>query len=191
MLTLNLLPMRERIRLILEHYGITQTKFAELIGVSKGMVSHVMSVNGRHSEFTESTISKIKEAFPKINIEWLLSGKGSMFTSENNNLHSPEQQQLFDFPTDDKVNTLKDSKQYAVNNILPNDVSNVNTTPIAENTINAINVAESPQAEYQKTNQANYKTSTPTSTISKIASRIVIFYTDGTYSEYKPDQTSY
>ena len=81
--------MRDRIKLILEHYGLTQTKFAQLIGVSKGMVSHVMSANGRHSEFTESTISKIKEVFPKINIEWLVTGKGDMFTMNTvSNLHA-------------------------------------------------------------------------------------------------------
>ena len=186
--------MRDRIKLILEHYGLTQTKFAQLIGVSKGMVSHVMSANGRHSVFTESTISKIKEVFPKINIEWLVTGKGDMFTMNTvSNLHANEPS-LFDSPVIEHVNIVNKLDSNDVNTPTIDETTEKDDAPIARNIPNS-NVSDTPKAEYKRLNPAtdyNSSVQPPSKSVGgKTASRIVIFYTDGTYSEYKPDMTSY
>lgn len=65
--------MIERIRTILNKEDISASKLAEKIGVQRSSISHILSERNKPSlEF----IQKICEAFPSINSEWLLTGKG-------------------------------------------------------------------------------------------------------------------
>jgi transcriptional regulator with XRE-family HTH domain len=67
---------KERLIAFLKHKKLSQAKFAEIIGVSSGYVNN-MTENP-----TQETISKIKEKFPELNIDWLLKEEGEMLTKE-------------------------------------------------------------------------------------------------------------
>lgn len=66
--------MRERIKEIIEREGMSQSQFADFIGVNRPTLSHVIA--GRNNPSME-IVMKIHHKFPKINILWLLDGKGS------------------------------------------------------------------------------------------------------------------
>ena len=66
--------MRERIREIIEREGMGQSQFADYIGVNRPTLSHILA--GRNNPSLE-IVMKIRQAFPKINILWLLDGMGS------------------------------------------------------------------------------------------------------------------
>ena len=66
--------MRERIREIIEREGMGQSQFADYIGVNRPTLSHILA--GRNNPSLE-IVMKIRQAFPKINILWLLDGIGS------------------------------------------------------------------------------------------------------------------
>jgi len=67
--------MKDRIDSIIKYSGLTNAKFAEKIGVSASLISHLTS--GRQQPNYE-TISKIFEAFPELNVEWFFGKKVNM-----------------------------------------------------------------------------------------------------------------
>ena len=70
--------MLERIKLIIKTKNLSASRFADMIGVQRSSVSHVLSGRNKPSlEFTQ----KILKRFPDIRPEWLLFGKGSMSNS--------------------------------------------------------------------------------------------------------------
>ena len=75
--------MLERINLIIKTKNLSASQFADMVGVQRSSVSHVLS--GRNKPSLEF-IQKVLKKFPDILSEWLLFGKGSM--SNNADLFS-------------------------------------------------------------------------------------------------------
>lgn len=67
--------MQDRFKQLLEEKNLTATKFAALIKVNASAMSHIL--NGR-SKPGFDVLDKIGQAFPDINLNWLISGKGEM-----------------------------------------------------------------------------------------------------------------
>ena len=62
-----------RLEFLLSHYGISASVFAERIGVQRSSLSHLLSGRNRPSlDFVMRTV----EAFPEVDLYWLLYGKG-------------------------------------------------------------------------------------------------------------------
>ena len=61
----------ERFRYIMKLNNLTASAFAESIGVQPSSVSHILS--GRNKPSLEF-IQKIANAYPKIDVSWLISG---------------------------------------------------------------------------------------------------------------------
>jgi transcriptional regulator with XRE-family HTH domain len=73
-----------RIEELLRTKNLTPSKFADVIGVQRSGISHIMS--GRNKPSLDF-ILKVLEAYPELNAEWLIRGEGNMSDS----------QRLFDF----------------------------------------------------------------------------------------------
>jgi transcriptional regulator with XRE-family HTH domain len=71
--------MVERIKEIILKEGLTSGSFADLIGVQRSSMSHI--INGRNNPSLDF-ITKTIQRFPKINPEWLLTGEGEMYRSD-------------------------------------------------------------------------------------------------------------
>ena len=89
--------MIERILEILKIKNLSPAQFADLIGVQRSSISHLIS--GRNKPSLEF-IQRILKTFPEINTDWMLSGKGPLMNGENdmneevsplNDLFQPEQ----------------------------------------------------------------------------------------------------
>lgn len=76
--------MQDRILKILTGNQLSATRFADIIGVQKSSISHILSGRNKPSfDFIEKILLK----FPDINPEWLILGKGNMYrTSVQANL---------------------------------------------------------------------------------------------------------
>lgn len=70
--------MIDRIKLIIKAKNLSASKFADLVGVQRSSVSHVLS--GRNKPSLEF-VQKILTEFADIRSDWLLFGKGSMSNS--------------------------------------------------------------------------------------------------------------
>lgn len=73
--------MQDRFKQLLEEKNLTATKFAALIKVNASAMSHIL--NGR-SKPGFDVLDKIGQAFPDINLNWLISGKGEMCVRAGN-----------------------------------------------------------------------------------------------------------
>ena len=73
----------DRIAQILVHYNLSPKDLAELTGVQRSAISHI--INGRNKP-SISFISNLTEALPSLSSNWLLHGKGEIENEEK----SPE-----------------------------------------------------------------------------------------------------
>lgn len=69
--------VKQRIIDFIEHEGITKAAFTNSIGVSKSYINNISKSIGIEN------ICTIKFTYPKLNIEWLLTGVGEMIHEEN------------------------------------------------------------------------------------------------------------
>jgi len=63
-----------RVRIVLEHYSLTSSTFADTIDVQRSSISHLMS--GRNKPSLDF-VMKIVDKFPEVDFYWLLNGKGN------------------------------------------------------------------------------------------------------------------
>ena len=71
----------QRIVRIMQDKNMNPTQFSEAIGIQRAAMSHITS--GRNNPSAD-VITKIVERFEDINPGWLLTGKGTMKNSSNN-----------------------------------------------------------------------------------------------------------
>jgi len=69
----------ERLKLMISRLGITQSEFADKMGIQRSSISHLLS--GRNKPGF-SFFEKLLETFPEINIEWFVSEKGDMLKTK-------------------------------------------------------------------------------------------------------------
>jgi len=72
--------MNERLRQIIEYYGISTRNFSLKIGVNESTIRKVLAEN---TSIQSNNLAKIAVKFPEINLDWLITGRGSMLISEN------------------------------------------------------------------------------------------------------------
>ena len=70
--------MQERFKQLLKEKKMTAAQFATLIKVNASAMSHIL--NGR-SKPGFDVLDKIGQAFPDLNLNWLICGKGACYTS--------------------------------------------------------------------------------------------------------------
>lgn len=182
--------MRERIKQIIEREGMTQSQFADFIGVSRPTLSHVIA--GRNNPSME-IVMKIHQKFPKINILWLLDGEGSY---EGDAVADYPQGSLIEDRSADDRNIAQHQVKYGDH--VASDAEQVKSrfyqgelfaeNPIfpSEGTGNAKKRKEIP---LQTPQNAHYLAETQRERGEKNVSRkiveIKIFYDDGTYETFK------
>ena len=71
--TFVILMIIERLQVIISHYSLTPSSFADTIGVPRSSISHLLS--GRNKPSLDFVL-KLIEAYPEVNLYWLLNGKG-------------------------------------------------------------------------------------------------------------------
>ena len=92
--------MKDRIRQIMESQHMTQTVFAQFIGMSPASLSSIFNERTKPSI---NIVEAIRKKIPDINLEWLMFGTGPMYTDSNKAAASPteplsgRQDSLFDF----------------------------------------------------------------------------------------------
>ena len=70
--------IKERLESYLQFKKINKSEFGRRIGVSNAFISSIKK------SISPEKLQKIKEVFPDLNIEWLMTGDGDMIVSEFN-----------------------------------------------------------------------------------------------------------
>jgi transcriptional regulator with XRE-family HTH domain len=163
------MEIKDRLKKIIESENLTSSAFADIIGVQRSSISHILS--GRNKPGLDF-IQKILTAFPKYRAEWLIMGAENIYKE-------PLQATLFDTITqnsdieqvevDDKA-SQNEKKQIEEKNPI---TGNNNINESIETKDNKIEFEDN-QAKNDNNRQ-------------KKAIKIVIFYSDKTFSEYYPE----
>lgn len=72
--------MNKRLEQFLKAENISQSQFADSIGVARASVSHILA--GRNKPGFDF-IQSMARQYPAINLEWLILGKGRMFSDKS------------------------------------------------------------------------------------------------------------
>lgn len=94
--------MKDRIRQLMNDKAMSQRNFANELHLAEATLSGIF--NGR-TRPTNQTVTAIHDAFPDVNIQWLMFGEGDMYINSDNSSQSssvsdndnqvPEQLDLF------------------------------------------------------------------------------------------------
>ncbi|APD08155.1 hypothetical protein UJ101_02657 [Flavobacteriaceae bacterium UJ101] len=69
------MDINNRIELLKEHFGLSNSEFSDKINVQPSSLSHIFSGRNRPSiDF----ILKVKKAFPNVSLNWILLGEGTI-----------------------------------------------------------------------------------------------------------------
>lgn len=141
--------MKDRIIKFLKEMNLTSTKFADEIGVQRSSISHILSGRNKPSfDFIE----KMLIAYPDIDAQWLITGKGTM---------NSDQPSLFNQQKDDIKQNYSTALEFNNQNSVPHN-------PQIDKSQEQINHSKQSVRKFEKEIE-----------------RVMIFYTDGTFGEYK------
>ncbi|MFC5270283.1 helix-turn-helix transcriptional regulator [Adhaeribacter terreus] len=141
--------MIDRLRKIATHFNLSPAAFADLVGVSRPVISHIFSERNKPSL---EVVQKVGSAFPELNLEWLLFGNGEMLKTVAAKHSEISLQPNTEFvPLEEKIDLPK-----------PLDIQK-----------NPIHFPPETDKTFQKTEPAK-------------VIKIVLFYADNTFSEFKP-----
>ena len=169
LLTVNI--MKQRLQTLLTTEKLASSKFADIIGVNRSSISHLLS--GRNKPSLDF-LQKVLVRFPQINPDWLLLGQGSMYRNDKEG-NAGISKGLF---ADKEVGT----KESLVG---PKE----ETKPIQQAEPETEAKAKEPEerAVYNAKNgqEAGGEGNTPGR---KVLDRIVFFYSDSTFDTYYPNK---
>ncbi len=77
-----------RLKNIMSEYELSATDFADKIGVGRSSISHILS--GRNKPSLDF-IMKVLEAFPKVDLYWLMNGESSNRHLKQRDINRPQE----------------------------------------------------------------------------------------------------
>ncbi len=152
--------MKDRLQLFLDHEQLSPAKLADILGVQRSGLSHILS--GRNKPGFD-LIQKLLTKFPHLNAEWLITGKGELYKENLDTKLKNQPSTLF------QTQDLKNDARVAINAGIEEDI------PVKQHSQRheiAINESDSTIANKKK-----------------ILKRIIMIYSDNTFNEFLPGET--
>ena len=147
--------MNKRLLQFLSAENISQSQFADTIGVARASVSHIIA--GRNKPGFDF-IENMSRHYPTLNLDWLIMGKGRMY--KDGIQHNSFTDNLFDIPDEEAPQ--------------PRETPQTEATP-----------AQSAVQEAKPISTKTIDISQQQSINKRVIDKIVVFYNDGTYQELK------
>ena len=69
--------VKQRLLEFIKYLGIKKNAFEQTVGMSNGFV------NNTNDRITKRSLDSIQSAYPQLNIDWLINGRGEMINEEN------------------------------------------------------------------------------------------------------------
>ena len=167
--------MINRINLILRAKNITAKQFAEEIGIQPSGMSHIMG--GRNNPSLEF-VSKVLRRYPEIDANWLLMGKGEMYSSAVSSAVASVPQSVSSVE-------IVDSESQSEPSLF--DEESTEPMKVEESSHNPFYQQDAIKEE-ERSYMPSYVASTPDSKTASVGQieRILLIYSDNTYKELCP-----
>ena len=146
--------MNNRLQSFIAAENLTQSQFADNINVARASISHILS--GRNKPGFDF-VEKLMKAFPNLNIEWLITGKGKMYKTAQ----SGDDNLFPDYGISDSVPAAEE-----------NDILEI-ATPLLPAKNNSSKLSEATTKQGKSINNQ------------KNISRIIVFFDDNSFQEFK------
>lgn len=159
--------MNRRLQQLLIAENITQAQLATRLNVAPASISHILS--GRNKPGYDFIVNTMK-AFPNLNIEWLISGQGKMYKDSSD----PSQLHGYSLFSDDEAVREQPVKQEP--DVKTSDApqfQNSRTDAQPDGNTGFPNREDSPAIPIKSPERQ------------RKAAKIVVFYDDGTFQEFR------
>ncbi len=110
MADLELSPVAVRVKEFIDYLQVSNSQFADQAGIPRPTLSQLL--HGRNKSINDLLLQKLHDAFPQLNLMWLLFGKGLMIDPVNSDIAKAQQS------TDSTVNYDEKTRESAVNDSL-------------------------------------------------------------------------
>ncbi|MDR1552313.1 MAG: helix-turn-helix domain-containing protein [Prevotellaceae bacterium] len=184
--------MNNRIVKLIKAEGLTNSKFASILGIQRSNVTHIVDERNKPSlSFIEKLISK----FPNVNVEWLMTGMGEMYKQNEVTVQNTAQNIVQETPKTEQ----KDDSPTLFTIIPPqtSDNQTKNNQPVSQGIGQEIEVKSEMKSDDKRQNQnqdsEDLKQLTPpeSDSVRKNDEReiecVLIFHSDKTFKYYRPE----
>ena len=154
----------KRLEILLDYYGLTASVFADRMGVQRSGLSHLMS--GRNKPSLDF-VMKITENFPEVDLYWLLNGTGAFPKSDSYEVEKTEPV-ILPAPVAQPVLENMPLDLFSTEEITPESIA-----------------SEIQQDLFSEKQELDKKPEEKP--IGRKIEMIVIFYSDGTFRNYNPE----
>jgi transcriptional regulator with XRE-family HTH domain len=167
--------LSDKIELLIKRKQMSSSQFADVLGIPRSSISHILS--GRNKPSLD-VVQKILSAFPEVSAEDLLFEDRTLIVS-GTKLPTPSGQEIL--PLNNLFDAPNDTASESIKNNLPE------STIVRSNLRRSIkegNLSTLPNAGGNESGSENILT--PGRSLQKKIDRVIIFYSDGTFTESKP-----
>lgn len=172
--------MNQRLQQFIAAENLSQSQFADALGVARASVSHILAGRNKPGfDFIES----MSRHYPSLNIEWLITGKGKMYKSQNSTMTAEMPPLASPAPaaTAASAEPKSDAEADLFSAPEPKAVSVPAPAPAPATTPASASASASAPAIAASTKKERAQTSASTRNIEKI----IVFYDDGSFQELK------
>lgn len=170
-----------RLKKFLEHAGISNSQFADTCVIPRPTLSQLL--NGRNKKVSDEVIAKIHRAYPTLNIMWLLFGDGEMIMGGEDTAQAT-----------DKMSVLNPTSEGRVDEMGQRAISFEDDDTNGYRPVNRPTQRVATPTSVNEAIQSIMRSSTagrPRGAASPDARRVVnimVFYNDGRFEEFGPQQ---
>ena len=172
--------MKERLGQLLDMEQLSPSKFADIIGVQRSSVSHVISERNKPSfDFIQKTL----KAFPGLNADWLILGKGSMYEKMGRGVSG----NLFDPPAEPIKASLPDDIPVEDKSAAQIDDQSKGQIDDFAQSIDEYTQLKEPGVVQQGPEVAAQAETTELDPAKRVV-QVMVFYDDDTFKSFNPSQ---
>lgn len=162
----------KRIKELIEDQSLSNTEFAKRTKLNPAIISHIL---GGRNKPSLQVIYAIKSEFTKVNLDYLLTGEGSLYNSKYTIVNSLEE---------DKSDTPEPEEEAIASTLQESDYKH-KTPPLEDSSTTDSRVPEENPEPIYKCKETSPVTPDMGSDTKEIE-QVMIFYTDGTFKTYRP-----
>lgn len=173
-----------RLKFFLSHNGISNSTFADTCDIPRPTLSQLL--NGRNKKVSDELITKIHNAYPALNIMWLMFGDGDMFVPNANSMPTPTVAQPSENLENSTVSEVGQESRtpYMTSISFGDDESSYQPTTPPPTPVAAISAALQTMAK--KTTKPAVEKGVNVAPVERRVTSIMVFYSDNSFEEFIP-----
>lgn len=185
-----------RIKRYMEHRHLTSSQFADAAGIPRPTLSQLLNGRNKSNEgakkISSDIVKKLHDAFPALNVMWLLFGDGDMETVENIRFSEPQNAPETCNNSSEHSDNQDIQRQISFDEGLPdfdteNNFASNQSFSQPHNNKNAYNLTDD-----QRVRLANRQSQEPTMSLqpdkTKKVQSIMVFYSDNSFEIFRPSE---